>query len=57
VTSLDNFSKNVEQFAPDVDRIDGNVADMINQRKDDFYDKHYYLRPDCEKGWLEKKLE
>ncbi len=54
VTVLDSFSKNVEQFASDVDRIDSNVADIVNQNKDDFYDKYHYLKPDCEKGWLEK---
>jgi len=54
VTSLENFSKSVEQFASDVAQIDGNVADMVNKNKDDFYDKYHYLKPDCEKGWLEK---
>ena len=34
-------------------RIDGNVADVINQRKDDFYDEYSYLKPESllEKIW------
>ena len=35
-------------------RIDGEVADLINRRKDEFFDKYYYLKPECEKEWLEK---
>ena len=35
-------------------RIDGDVADVINNSKDDFYDKYEYLKPECEKSWLKK---
>ena len=38
-------------------RIDGDVADVINNSKDDFYDKYEYLKPECEKSWLEKAKE
>lgn len=34
-------------------RIDGDVADAINKSKNDFYDKYEYLKPECEKSWLE----
>lgn len=27
---------------------------MVNKNKDDFYDKYHYLKPNCEKDWLEK---
>ena len=54
VTSLDNFSKSVENYADEVDKIDSNVADMINESKDDFYDQYDYLKPECEKSGWEK---
>lgn len=38
-------------------RIDGDVADVINNSKDDFYDKYEYLKPECENSWLEKAKE
>lgn len=38
-------------------RIDGDVADVINNSKDDFYDKYEYLKLECEKSWLEKAKE
>ena len=53
-TSLETFQKNSEQFISDTARIDSNVADVINQRKDDFYNEYYYLKPDCEKSGWEK---
>ena len=38
-------------------RIDGDVADVINKSKNDFYDKYEYLKPDIEKSWLEEKVD
>jgi len=34
-------------------RIDGNLADVINERKDNFYDQYNYLKPEnlLEKIW------
>ena len=52
--SLDSFNNNCEDFIADASRIDSNVADVVNQRKDDFYDKYYYLKPECEKSRWEK---
>ncbi len=49
ITSLENLSNNIEQFTSDVNRIDMDVADVINQRKDDFYNEYNYLKPDFEK--------
>lgn len=40
--SLEVFQKNSEQFMEEITRIDNNVADVINFRKDDFYDKYQY---------------
>ena len=37
-------------------RIDGDVADVINKSKDDFYDKYEYLKQNAKRaGW--KKLK
>lgn len=52
--SLHSLGEDVRQFASEVDKIDCNVADKINKNKKDFYDKYYYLKPDCEKNLLEK---
>ena len=38
-------------------RIDGVVADVINNSKDDFYDKYEYLKPEGKKSWFEKAKE
>ena len=50
IDALDNLKKDVNEFVADVVRIDGDVADAINQSKNDFYDKYEYLKPDCEKS-------
>lgn len=54
ITSLETFSKNSEVFVSDVVRIDSDAADIIKQRKDDFYDRYDYLKPECEKSNWEK---
>ncbi len=53
IASLDAFYQNSENFIADVVRIDGNVADVINERKDNFYDEYSYLKPESllEKVW------
>ena len=57
INALDNLKKDVNEFVADVVRIDGDAADAINQSKNDFYDKYEYLKPDCEKSWLEEKVD
>lgn len=54
VESLDTFIQGCEEFITDVQRIDEDVADIIRQRKEDFYDQYYYLKPECEKNDWEK---
>lgn len=54
IESLDKFYEKNEEFIADTARIDSDVADVVNQRKDDFYDKYDYLKPDCEKSGWEK---
>ena len=50
IEMLENFQENSEDFIQDTIRIDNNVADTVDQNKDDFYDKYDYLKPDCEKS-------
>ena len=54
IEALENFQTNSEDFINDVVRIDGKVADTVNENKEDFYDKYDYLKPDCEKSGWEK---
>ncbi len=54
IASLDTLNQNMENLTADVVRIDGNVADVVKKRKDNFYDKYNYLKPECEKSKWEK---
>ena len=54
IDSLDTFCQESEEFISDVIRIDSDAADIIRERKDDFYDKYAYLKPECEKSGWEK---
>lgn len=50
--NLKAFQQKSEDFISEVDRIDSDVAAIVNQNKDDFYGQYYYLKPECEKtGW------
>ncbi len=51
---LDKFYEESEQFISSTVSTDGDVADVINKGKDDFYEKYYYLKPECEKSIWEK---
>ena len=53
IESLENFSQKAEEFTAEVVRIDEEVAAVINQNKEDFYNKYDYLKPDAEKSFLE----
>lgn len=52
--ALESFREKSEEFIDEAVRIDDDVADKVNQNKDDFYDKYSYLKPDCEKSKWEK---
>lgn len=52
--SLENLSRECEEFISNVARIDSDVAELVVQRKEEFYDKYYYLKPECEKNGWEK---
>lgn len=50
--ALEDIHDKLIDFIDDVERIDDDVADEVEQSKDDFYNKYYYLKPECEKtGW------
>ena len=52
--SLEAFRRKTEEFAADAVRIDEDAAAVINQSKEDFYNKYDYLKPDAEKNFLEE---
>lgn len=54
VESLEAFSQKTEEFTAEVVRIDEEAAAVINQSKEDFYNKYNYLKPDAEKNFLEE---
>jgi hypothetical protein len=54
IASLETFHQNSEQFITDTVHIDEDVADLVKQRKDEFYEKYSYLKPECEKSNWEK---
>ncbi len=54
INSLDKLECESEEFISEVVQIDEEVADIINQRKDEFYEAYYYLKPECEKSWTDK---
>lgn len=54
VAELENFQTNNEDFIKDAVRIDDSAAETVNQEKKNFYEKYSYLKPDCEKTFLEK---
>jgi len=52
---LDALRIKVEEFSAEVVRIDNLVADVINQRKDAFYEQFTHLRPRAEMTWFERR--
>lgn len=57
LASLDAFNRNNETFISGVIGIDNGVADVIKQKKDDFYAKFSYLKPEYEKTEWDKFCE
>lgn len=55
--ALDALDRKNEQFIADAVGIDNDVAELVRQRKDDFYRKYSYLKPACEKNGWEKFCE
>ena len=57
VDALDRFQEHSQEFIDDTIQIDYDVAETVDQTKDDFYEKYDYLKPDCEKSEWEKFCE
>ncbi len=53
IESLENLNQKTEEFTAEVVRIDEEVAAVIDQSKENFYNKYNYLKPDAEKNFLE----
>ena len=52
--SLEAFSQKTEEFTAEAARIDEDAAAVINQNKENFYNKYNYLKPNAEKSdWEE----
>ncbi|MBQ6180155.1 MAG: hypothetical protein IJK31_00520 [Ruminococcus sp.] len=49
-SSLSLAYDKLDDLLAEVGRIDSAVAELISERKDDFYDEYDYLKPDCEKS-------
>lgn len=47
--ALSNVYKKLEEFITDIGSVDAKAANRIEDRKDDFYERYYYLKPECEK--------
>lgn len=54
---LNRLGEEVKRFAADVAKVDGNVAQKVEQSKKDFYDKYSYLKPFWEKNLFEQMLD
>ncbi|ALX09695.1 pretoxin HINT domain-containing protein [Acetivibrio thermocellus AD2] len=54
IDSLEKFCSESEKFISEVVRIDEEVAELINKRKENFYKEYYYLKPESEKSGWEK---
>ena len=50
IDSLEEFQRNSEVFIEEVVRIDREVADVVNQNKEKFYEEYSYLTPDSERS-------
>lgn len=44
----------LDAFITEVNKVDNSVSRKVRERKDDFYEKYYYLKPECEKSRKEK---
>ena len=52
--SLERIRQKTEEFVEEAVRIDEDAAEVINQNKENFYNKYNYLKPDAEKSdWEE----
>ncbi len=52
--SLETLKESIQEYVADVVAIDRSAAEAINRSKEEFYDAHRSLRPECEKNHWEK---
>ncbi len=57
VQSFETLEQATEEFIENAVSIDGNVADVINQQRTEFYEKYGYLKPECEKNIWDKMCD
>jgi hypothetical protein len=57
VSDLKKLNKEISNFINTVTNRDNSARDEINKKKDDFYTKYNYLKPECEKDALEKIVD
>lgn len=57
IASMEAVQRETERFVAETVRIDCGVADVVRQRKDDFYERFSYLKPESEKSGWEKFCE
>jgi len=50
IDSLEKFCSESEKFISEVIRIDEEVAELINKRKENFYKEYYYLNRKARKA-------
>ena len=55
--AFESLEQNCEEFMSEAVRIDSEVADIVKQRKEEFYGAYSYLKPQSEKGWKEKAAD
>jgi len=51
---LNDLDKQLGEFEEQVIKIDNSAGELIKSKKNDFYDKYSYLKPDCEKNFWQK---
>ena len=54
IDDLRKLNSKLTDFIQTAKNRDSSARDEINKKKEDFYTKYSYLKPECEKSWLEK---
>lgn len=54
IDDLRKLNSKLTEFIQTAKNRDSSARDEINKKKEDFYTKYSYLKPECEKSWLEK---
>ena len=54
IDDLRKLNSKLTDFIQTAKNRDSSARDEINKKKEDFYTRYSYLKPECEKSWLEK---